>query len=279
MGHTEGTVRNSSNQCIYYRRWLPPDVCKAEIMIAHGLAEHGGRYSTLAERLIDKGYAIGVPDLSGHGRSGGYRGHIDSFSAYCDDLYCYHKSIAENSRKPVFLLGHSMGGVIALQYALLYQSSLCGLLLSAPCIKASMNTTPLHLLAAELLSVLVPRMGVTRLPAHFLSRDKEVLSAYIDDPLVHRGKISARLGTQLIKAGRSMPKRSAQIDLPMLILQGTADRLCAPQGSRLVYDSVSSADRTLKFYEGFFHEVFSEPGNEQVFTDVEMWLEEHIHRK
>ena len=279
MNYTEGKITNSCNRRIHYRRWLPSNSCKADIIVAHGMAEHGGRYSHIAERLASLGYATGIPDLSGHGLSEGRRCHIDDFSSYCDDLRCFHSFIVDGSLRPVFLFGHSMGGLIVLQYALRYQDTLCGLMLCAPCISPAMKVTPFHLMAAELLSYIAPRTGVTRLPAKHLCRDSRIVEHYINDPLVFRGKISARLGTQLVKTGRSLIEYLSEIRVPLLILQGTDDRLCAVEGSKLVYNAVGTADRMLKLYEGFYHEVFNEPENGSVFTDLETWLEGHVYCK
>ena len=125
---------------------------------------------------------------------------------------------------------------------------------------------------ANLLSIIMPKMGVDTIYASTISRDRAVVDAYINDPLVYRGKISARLGIELIKAMRELKNGMPQIKLPILIMHGAADRLCAPEGSLMLYQRVSSKDKTLKLYEGFYHEIFNEPERKKVFTDMEDWL-------
>jgi alpha-beta hydrolase superfamily lysophospholipase len=130
---------------------------------------------------------------------------------------------------------------------------------------------------ARTLSVVMPKMGVSVIDASAISRDEEVVKAYVNDPLVYRGKIRARLGAELINVmERSLPARMSRIELPVLIIHGSEDRLSNPQGSTLLYESVSSKDKTLKFYQGFFHELLNEPGREQALKDIEEWLGAHI---
>ena len=129
---------------------------------------------------------------------------------------------------------------------------------------------------ARILSLFLPKIGLYVIDASTISRDKAVVDAYENDPLVYRGKIRARLGVELIKTTQVLSHQMSRINLPILIMHGSADRLSYPEGSELLYERVGSKDKTLKFYEGFYHEIFNEPGCQQVFADMESWLNAHI---
>jgi len=131
-------------------------------------------------------------------------------------------------------------------------------------------------MAARLLSIILPKIGIDVIDASAISRDQTVVDAYVNDPLVYRSKIRARLGAELIVAMQKLPGMISQIRLPILVLHGTADRLSDPVGSKILYERVNSGDKTLKLYEGFYHEVFNEPGHDQVLKDMETWLVAHI---
>jgi len=122
----------------------------------------------------------------------------------------------------------------------------------------------------------VPTLGITALDASAISQDRAVVDAYINDPLVYRGKITCRFAAEMIKTLRTLPSQMTEINLPILVMHGTADRLGAPEGSRLLYERVSSKDKTLKLYDGFYHEIFNEPGHEQVLADMGAWLDNRI---
>ena len=136
--------------------------------------------------------------------------------------------------------------------------------------------SPGLIIIARALSLLLPKMGLDVIDASAISRDQAVVAAYVNDPLVYRGKIRARLGAELIKAIQTLPHQMSQLHLPTLIMHGTADRLSDPKGSEILYQRVSSRDKTLKLYDGFYHEIFNEPERQQVFADMESWLATHI---
>ena len=182
----------------------------------------------------------------------------------------------EHPDTKIFLVGHSLGGTIAVAYAIRYQEGLGGLIISAPGLKAGASITVLHELAARVLSILLPKSGVTVIPAFTISQDPAVVDAYVNDPLVYRGKVRARVGGELLRMIRELPRQISGITIPVLVMQGTADQLCDPGSSRVVYDGVGSTDKTLKLYEGFYHEIFNEPGRGQVLADVEAWLAERL---
>ncbi len=203
----------------------------------------------------------------------GLQCHVERFSDYLGDLKTFFDVVhGEHGDTKIFLFGHSMGGTIATAYAIDHQHELAGLLVSGASLKVGSSLSPVVIAAGRLLSVLLPKMGVTVLDASAISRDKAIVDAYVNDPLVYRGKVRARLGAELIKTWQELPCRMPQINLPTLIMHGTADRLSDPEGSQMLYERISSSDKTLKLYEGFYHEIFNEPEHEQVLADMETWL-------
>ena len=277
MEHTEGRFSGRKGLTLYYQCWLPDGEPKAVLLVAHGLAEHTGRYANLVDYFVPKGYAICSHDYRGHGKSDGLRSHVERFSDYLDDLKTFFDIVrSEHHDNKIFLVGHSLGALVATAYSVRHQHDLAGLIVSAVIIKAGASVTPVHRAAARILSMLLPKMGVTVIDASAISQDKAVVDAYVNDPLVYRGKIRARIGAELLSTVRRMPSEMPRIKLPILIMHGTADRLSDPEGSRMLYDRVSSKDKTLKLYEGFYHEIFNEPGHKQVLADMEAWLDNRI---
>jgi acylglycerol lipase len=277
MRHTEGTFLGRNNLNLYYQSWSPNGIPIAVLVVVHGLAEHSGRYSNLVNYLVPRGYAIYAFDQRGHGKSEGTRGYVERFSYYLDDLKTFYDKVSqEHKSTKIFMIGHSIGGTIATAYAIEHQNELDGLILSGVTIKPGASITKLSILIARTFSFLIPKMGVTALDASTISQDKAVVEAYANDPLVYRGKISARLGAELLHMIESLPSRISQLSLPMLIMRGAADRLSDPSSSKMLFERAGSKDKKLKLYEGFYHEIFNEPQREQVFSDVENWLKRHV---
>ncbi|HOU13399.1 MAG TPA: lysophospholipase [Anaerolineae bacterium] len=273
MEHCDGFLQGVRNAKIYYQAWLPETECKAVLLIVHGLAEHCGRYMNVVNHFVPLGYAVYGLDHIGHGKSEGARVYVDRFTDYTDTLKRYFDAIRlEHPDKPVFLVGHSMGGLIGALYLLEHQNELAGAVLSGPLVKMAGDISPMVVFMGKLLSVLMPKTGLTALAAEGISRDPAVVQAYVNDPLVYTGKITARLAGELVAATQRITAEAAKITLPLLIVQGSEDKLVDPAGAKLLYDTVSSVDKTLKIYEGFYHEVFNEPGRAQVLGDVEAWL-------
>ena len=273
MQHTDGKFTGRNNFNLYWQAWLPDGVPVAVLVVVHGIAEHSGRYSNLVNYFVPKGYAVYSFDLRGHGKSEGIRSYVERFSYYLDDLKIFYNIVREeNQNAKIFLVGHSMGSTIAIAYAIEHQRELNGLIVSGTTLKAGASINQVTILMAKILSILAPKMGVSALDANLISRDKAVVEAYINDPLNYTGKLSARVGAELLKTMAMLQSRLSEITLPMLIMQGTQDRISDPSSSKLLFDGVSSKDKTIKLYEGFYHEIFNDPERLQVFSDMEAWL-------
>ena len=273
MERTEGTFKGDKGLNLFYQCWLPNTNPKAVLLIVPGLAEHSGRYTNVVNYFVPRAYAVCGLDTQGHGKSDGLRCYINRFSDYIDDIKIFFDIVHQRyGDRKIFMVGHSMGATIALAYAVQHQRDLAGLIISGVGLKPGSSISPVLKRVVRLISFLFPKMGVTVLDATAISQDKAVVDAYIHDPLVHRGKITARLGAELLKTIDRLPSQIPMINLPIIIMQGTEDLLCNPEGSPMVYDLVGSRDKTLKLYEGFHHEIFNEPGHLQVMADLEAWL-------
>jgi acylglycerol lipase len=274
--HREGNFTGLKNLELYYQAWLPEGGPVAVLLVVHGLAEHSSRYGNVVDYFVPRGYAVYAPDHRGHGRSGGQRAYVERFNDYLADLKTFFDMVRGwHPDQKIFVVGHSMGGTISLTYALRHQDELDGLLLSGASVKVGESISPLVIAVGKLIAVLLPKMGVVVLDASTISRDPAVVAAYDNDPLVYRGKVPARTGAELIGTMQALPDQVSQLRLPILIMHGTDDRLGDPQGSQWLFQSVGSSDKTLKLYEGYYHEIFNEPEHERVLADVETWLAAH----
>jgi acylglycerol lipase len=272
----ESSLPGAGGLEIYWRAWLPDGDPRAVVVIAHGAGEHSGRYAHVAQRLVDEGYAVYAIEHRGHGRSQGPRALIDRIDNAVADL---DKLVVlagdSHPRVPLFLLGHSMGGTIALSYTLAHQQRLSGLVLSGPLAALEAVPAPLRM-TARTLSVLAPRTPLIAIDASQVSRDPAVVSNYQSDPLVHHGKLPARTVVELAGAIEAFPDAVAAITVPALIMYGTDDGLCPPQGSVMLSERIGSSDKTLTPYQGLYHEILNEPEREQVLDDLCAWLSARV---
>jgi acylglycerol lipase len=258
------------------RTWLPEQPPAGVVVIAHGFAEHGGRYAAVAERLTAAGIAVRAPDHRGHGLSEGKRTGIVRFEDYVDDLTTVIAQVrALWPPLRVALLGHSMGGLIALDLAVRQAVSLDGLVLSAPA-ACPREVSRLTLAVGRVLSRVAPNTGVLRLPLNRISRDPAVVEAYNNDPLVFRTPIRARLGAEMLDAMDRVDAGLPELRVPLLVMQGTSDGLVDPGCGPHVFGRAGLADKTLKMYDGLWHEIFNEPERDHVLADLTGWLGSHL---
>jgi alpha-beta hydrolase superfamily lysophospholipase len=280
MRHQEGTFKSIRNASIYFQCWLPEGESRAVLLIVHGLAEHSGRYMSVVNHFVPLGYAVYGVDHVGHGKSSGTRVYVERFEDYTETLKIYFDMVRHwQPDKPIFLVGHSMGGLIGADYLLSHQPELTGAVLSGPAVKVHDTVSPAAIFVGKVISVLMPKLGLIGLEAEGVSRDPAVVQAYVTDPLVCRGKVTARLSAELVKAIRRVTAEATKITLPILIVQGGADKLVDPKGAQMLYDAVSSADKTINIYDDLYHEVFNEPERDQVLGDIKGWLETHLSRR
>ena len=262
---------------LFQQTWLPDDEPRAALLLIHGLGEHSTRYEHVAKHCTQRGFAVYALDHYGHGKSDGHPGHVQKFSVYLDGVTALLDKIKqEQPGKPIFLVGHSMGGLIATTYLLDHQATIAGCVLSGPALKSDAAPPAIVLAFNRLLSVLVPTAPVIQLDASAVSRDPEVVRTYLNDPLVFHGKYSSRLVSEMRATMQRTLARADEIRLPLILLHGEADALASSSGSREMFENAGSEDKTLKVYPGLYHEVFNEPEQDQVLADMSDWLEAHL---
>jgi alpha-beta hydrolase superfamily lysophospholipase len=261
---------------IFWQAWLPEGAPKAVVVVAHGFGEHSGRYQNLVDALVPSGYAMYAPDHRGHGRSGGHRALIDKHTYLLDDLdRIFTRAATDCPGVPVFLLGHSMGGNIALASALAHQERLTGLILSGPAVTTHGIPKALQMVARKLGKV-APKVGTQKLSSSGVSSDPAVVAAYDTDPLVFHGKMPAGTAAAIIETSLAFPARLPSLRIPLLVVHGSADQLVSVESGKTAHQLAGSADKTLKIYDGFAHEVFNEPKRAEVLADVVHWLDAHV---
>ncbi len=272
--HETGSIIGKGGLEIFIQQWVVPNPV-ASLVIAHGLGEHSGRYGNLINWLSGKRISIYALDHRGHGRSAGKRGHVADFNDYVDDLsFFMNRVFDENPGLPVFLLGHSMGGVISMLYALRSQEKLAGLILSSPGLVPTVDAPKYKVALASLLSKYFPSLLVSNeLDANYISHDREVVAEYLNDPLVH-DRISARWYTEFIQNAKECLNRAGEITIPLFVFHGTDDRLVDFSGSIQVFDAASSRDKTKLLLEGLYHETMNEVEyeREKVLSAIAKWI-------
>ena len=251
----------------------PVDTPKAVIIIVHGICEHSGRYEHVASHFNNRSYSVYRFDNRGHGRSGGDKGYLDDFQLYIDDTgTIVEKAIKENPGKPVFMLGHSMGGFITACYGIQNPNKLKGQVLSG---------APTILLPAVEPLKDFDYKAQARSPIHNnltkdISRDPTVVDAYEKDPLNLKEFTFMLMGETFIRGMKWLIENTASYSCPCLILHGGDDKIVPADSSRSFHDKISSNDKKLKIYDGLYHEIMNEPEKEIVFEEIHKWLEKHI---
>ncbi len=261
----------------FYRHWQAQEPVRAVILLAHGLGEHSGRYQAFAEYFIPRGISVVAPDHLGHGASPGDRTYLESFEDYLRPLDELREVIDERYPDiPCFLMGHSMGGLIAARYLLDHQQHFSGAALSAAALQVPEPPSAITIALARLFSRFLPKLGLLQLDATQISRDPQVVQGYLDDPLVHTGKATARLVVELFHNMALVERARERITLPIFVMHGEADTMAASEGSEAFLHALSSKDKSLKIYKGLYHEIFNEPERLEVLGDLANWLDARI---
>jgi acylglycerol lipase len=276
MPHYEDRFTTADGLELFEQSWLPERDPAASVVVVHGINEHGGRYARLAEDLNHRGYAAYTVDLRGHGRSQGDRALILAFDEYLSDVEALLERVAARQPgKPIFLLGHSMGGAIVALLSILRPPRVRGVILSAPAVLIAGNVFPILRRVAAFVSMVWPTLRVTRMGCRFISRDPAVVEAFRNDPLVFHGRFPVRTGAEILRAAKRIQNDAQRITLPLLVMHGTGDIVTDPKGSRLLVSRASSDNKTLQLYTGLYHDIFSEPERDQVVADLIAWLDGH----
>ena len=271
----EGTFEGADGLELYYQSWQPPAETQAVLVIVHGHGGHSGVFTRIVEYFSDRPYPIYSFDLRGHGRSPGQRAYINSWAEYRADLTAFLNLVeTQHPQLPLFLIGQSMGGTIALDYVLQEQTQLKGLILMSPAL--GLNISPWKLLLGKILSGVLPHFALnTSLDFTTGSRDPQMTAACAQDPLRHR-QGTARLATELLQTIDWVNARAANIQTPLLILHGGADRTTPIQSSKEFFQDVALSNKTMYEYPDSYHELQNDLDYREVLADMEHWIERHL---
>lgn len=271
----EEMIESAKGIRILVRSWTPESAARAVIVLCHGVNAHGGQYAWPAERFVGAGLAVYALDLRGRGRSEGERFYVDDIADYVSDL-AVTIALAESrhSGLPLFLLGHSAGGVVSATYVLDNQAKLAGFICES--FAFQVPAPGFALAAIKGISHIAPRLPVLTLKNEDFSRDPRAVDALNRDPLTAKEAQPAITVAALVRADERLHDAFPSITLPVLIMHGTADKATVCRGSQFFYDTVGSRDKTLKLYEGHYHDLLNDLGKEEVMADIQAWLSAHI---
>ena len=260
---------------IVVRSWRPAGQARGVVAIVPGFNSHGGHYGWVAEQLVAAGYAVHAVDLRGRGKSDGERFYVQHFSEYLDDVDVMMKVARERDPGlPVVLLGHSAGGVVSCLYALAHQSELAGLVCESFAFQVPAPDFALAVLKG--LSHIAPHAHVLRLKNEDFSRDPAVVAAMNADPLIAHETQPTQTVAEMVRADEHLKEAFPSFTLPLFIIHGTLDKATRPSGSQFFHDTAGSQDKTLKLYDGHYHDMLNDVGKETVMADITAWINKHV---
>ena len=271
------TVVEKTENGRYYREWQIESP-KAVVLLVHGLGEHCQRYDAVASALNRAGYIVSSMDLPNHGRSDGVKGHVDSFSLFQDAVMdLYQRVKVSYPLSPLFIVGHSMGGLITTQFLIDHQDKFQAAVLSGAAIETVAQPPAWQVKIITVISKAFPSLGmVPTVDGSMVSRSADVVAAYNSDPLINHNKLSAKLLVEFANAMERVKASANIINLPLLIMHGSADKLTASAGSQWLFDNIVTNDKSLRMYEGLYHEIFNEPEGPKIYQEVVDWLNAHL---
>ncbi len=268
-------MRTADGVTLWGQAWMPPQP-RGVVALVHGIAEHCGRYAFLAERACGRGLGVVSLDLRGHGRSPGERSYVERFDDYLLDVDALLGKAQEIAAgRPLFLMGHSMGGAIVLRWLAQRRLPLVGLILSSAALKIGGDVPRLLVALAPFLSRWLPHLRGTRFDPSVISRDPAQVAAYVNDPLVSLQAPPARTGAELLRAMEANRAAAPALTTPVYLFHGEADRLTDPAGSREICELWGGPDRTLRLWPGSRHETLNDLDRAAVVTELLDWVLAH----
>lgn len=273
--HTTSTFTGVADVPIFYQRWLPDGgISRGVVLLVHGLGEHSDRYLNLVEPLLAEGYGVYALDHQGFGRSGGPRGHVNRFQDYAADVHRLNELVrGEQPGRPIALFGHSMGGLISLDYAQRYRDDCDAWVIQAAALAANISG-PL-VLAARLINLFRPTFSVERPAGGDVSRDPKVGLSFLNDEF-HVPVSTVRWLVEFLAAQRRVQANINATPTPLLMLVGTADNMIRPDAVQEFFQRIPAEDKTLLVYDGYFHELHNDIGKEKPIGDLMEWLKRQV---
>ncbi len=277
MNHSEFNWRTGDGLKLFAQVWRPEQEIRAVVALVHGLGEHSGRYTHVASALTTAGYALVAFDLRGHGRSEGQRGHSPSWDTLLDDIGMFLlESASRFPGRPIFLYGHSLGGNFVLNYIVRRKPQLAGAIVTAPVLRTAFQPPAWKIKLGEALYSVWPTFSLSNeLDPKGLSQDPKVVSAYVNDPLVHN-RVSARLGMDMLRAGEWALAHAGELSVPLLLMHGASDPVCSPQASQEFARRAPQEACTFNLWDNLYHEIHNEPEQGLVFQTMIQWLNGHL---
>jgi len=271
----EEKIRGAGNVELFIRSWRPGGTARGVVLVVPGFNAHSGQYGWVAEQLTAGGLAVYAVDLRGRGKSEGERFYVESLADYVHDVEAL-ASIAKSREPglPVFVFGHSAGGVVACLYTLEHQSELRGLICESFAFQVPAPDFALAVFKG--LSHVAPHAHILKLNNADFSRDPKAVQAMNEDPLIAHEAQPTQTLAAMVRADERLKKEFPLFKLPLLILHGTHDKVTRPSGSQFFYDNAGSADKTLKLYDGYFHDPLHDLGKEQVMADIKAWIDRQL---
>ena len=271
---TSKTMVASDGLCLRSFAWQPTQLpVRGVLVITHGIRDHAVRYQRFAEQLTKQGLAVFAQDLRGHAHSGGERQRFDSMARMVQDTDMIVNEAKQRYPKvPLYVYGHSLGGLITTQYSLDHADKLSGVVLSGAALKRPHSVSGFSAGLAQVVASVAPGLKVVQVDDSEFSKDKSVMAALASDPLVSRDKLPAATAAATLNAIADAQQRMGQLKLPLLVIYGTADSVNPIEGSQALVQAVASTDKTLKSYLGVYHDMLNEPERDQIAADIIAWL-------
>jgi acylglycerol lipase len=274
----EGTLESADGLKLFFRSWRPSVMAGGVVAIIPGFNSHSGYYEWLGNQLVSHDLAVYAIDLRGRGRSDGERFYVEKFADYIGDVAALITLVkSREPGVPLFLLGHSAGGVLACLYALDHPHELAGLISESFAFQTPAPDFALAVLKG--LSHVAPHAHVLHLKNEDFSRDAAVVAVMNSDPLIAHETQPTQTVAELVRADERLRKEFPTLSLPLLILHGTADKAARPNGSQFFYDTAGSADKMLKLYEGSYHDLLNDLDKETVLRDLQGWIASQISKQ
>lgn len=270
---TDGYFKTHDHHRLFYQKITPDKKSRAVLICVHGVNEHSGRYGNFID-AFSPDFTLYLFDHRGHGRSDGVRSHVEKFDEYVNDVAAFVAWVtSENPSVRIFIIGHSLGGQITVNYLARFpQSKLSGFILSSPNLRLKMKLNPLKKILADKLSQWTPQFKLPNdISPDWISRDSQVVKEYKKDPLVGKA-VSVRLAQEVLTNLDTILTLAPKIKTPGLLLHAGDDKITDQQGTVIFFERMTVKDKTLKIYPGFYHELFNDLGKEDVFEDVRTWL-------